>query len=208
MNILLVDHHEIIRQGLKRILNLQFPSATIEEAPDAEEAMVKIIDSKFDVVICDLTMPGRSGLDIVSQIKQIHPNLPVLIYSMHPEEQYAVRALKAGAAGYLHKASGSADLIKAIHRVLQGRKYISADVAEKLAEGLNEDHHDQPHSSLSDREFFVFKLIAEGKSLTDIAEQLSLGITTISTHRSRILSKMNMKSNAELIKYALENNLI
>ena len=208
MNILLIDDHEIIRQGLKRILSLQFPSATIEEVSDAEEAMLKIVDSKFDIVICDLTMPGRSGLDVVNQVKQVNPKLPVLIYSMHPEAEYAIRVLKAGAAGYLHKASGSVDLINAIQRVLQGRKYISPEIAEKLAGGLEENDQDQPHSSLSDREFYVFKLIAEGKSLTDIAEQLSLGITTISTHRARILNKMKMKSNAELTRYALANNLI
>src|SRR5258705_5015941 len=208
MKILLIDDHEIIREGFKNILRLQFPSATIEETSNAEDAIIKIVNSTFDVVICDLTMPGRSGLDVINQVKQTHPKLPILIYSMHPEAEYAIRALKAGAAGYLHKASGSADLVNAIHRVLQGRKYISAEIAEKLAEGLDKNNPDKPHSSLSDREFFVFKLIAEGKSLTDIAEQLSLGITTISTHRARILNKMGMTSNAELTRYALENNLI
>ena len=208
MHILLIDDHDIIREGLKHILLGEFPSATIDELSHAEDVMTKMVDSTFDVVICDMTMPGRSGLDVVKQVKQTHPKLPVLILSMHPEEQYAIRALKAGAAGYLNKASGSRDLIKAIHRVLQGRKYISPAIAEKLAEGLDLGNHDQVHTVLSDREFYIFKLIAEGKSLSEIAKQLSLGITTVSTHRARILAKMDMKSNAELTKYALQNNLI
>jgi two-component system invasion response regulator UvrY len=185
-----------------------FPTARIVESSNAEDAMIKLIDAKFDVVICDLTMPGRSGLDVVKQIKQTNPKLPVLILSMHPEEEYAVRALRAGAAGYLNKASGSGDLLKAIQRVLQGRKYISPAIAEKLAEGLDIDSGHETHAILSDREFYVFKLIAEGKSISEIAKQLSLGITTVSTHRARILQKMEMRTNAELTRYALQHKLI
>jgi two-component system, NarL family, invasion response regulator UvrY len=207
LQILLIDDHDIIRQGLKYILTSQFPSAKIEEVADAEDVMEKILNTKFDVVICDLSMPGRNGLDVVKQIRQTDSKLPVLIFSMHSEEQYAIRALKAGASGYLNKSCGTTELMKAIQKVLQGRKYISPDLAEKLAEQLEPTSHDQPHCSLSDRELYVLKLIAEGKSLSSIAEQLSLGITTISTHRARILNKMNMRNNAELVKYALQNGI-
>ena len=153
-------------------------------------------------------MPGRSGLDVVQHVKQHFPKLPVLILSIHPEEQYAIRALKSGAAGYLSKDTAADDLVKAVQRVLQGRKYISPFLAEKMVTDLHQNHAKPPHQMLSDREFHVFKLIAEGKAISEIAEQLSLSITTVSTYRSRILSKMNMKTNAELTRYALGNKLI
>ena len=208
LSILLIDDHDIIRAGLRQILIKEFPSAKIEEVSQAEDAIIKVIDTKFDVVICDLTMPGRSGLDVVKQIKKTNPKLPVLILSMHPEEEYAIRALKAGAAGYLNKANDSVEVIKAIHKVLQGRKYVSSVIAEKLAEDLEPHNINQPHNCLSDREFYIFKLIADGKSVSAIAKQLSLGITTISTHRARILNKMGLKSNADLTKYAIQYNLL
>ena len=151
-------------------------------------------------------MPGRSGLDVLHDIKQNYPNLPVLILSIHPEEQYAIRVLKAGAAGYLSKQAATDDLVKAVQRVLQGRKYISAAIAEKMADELDSNFDKPLHELLSDREFHVFKLIAEGKSVSEIAELLSLSLTTVSTYRSRVLAKMNMKTNAELIRYAIENN--
>ena len=209
MRILIADDHAVIRRGLKQILLDEYPSAIIEEAGDAEAAIKKSITSNWDVIISDLSMPGRSGLDLVQHIKQNFPKLPVLILSIHPEEQYAIRALKAGAAGYLNKEAAPEELVMAVQRVLQGRKYISASIAEKMADELDKEKTNKAlHELLSDRELDVFKLIAGGTSVTDISEKLSLSITTVSTYRTRIMSKMNMKSNADLTRYALENNLI
>jgi DNA-binding NarL/FixJ family response regulator len=210
MKFLLIDDHKIIREGLKQILLLHFPLSSFDESSTAEDVVDKIAVSEYDVVICDLSMPGISGLDVMNQIKEIRPELPVLMLSMHSEEQYALRALKAGAWGYLNKSDGAEVLIPAIRRVLQGRKYISAYMAEQLAANLNEktpaSHH--LHDGLSPREFDVFKLIVEGKSITEISQQLSLNHSTVSTHRARILNKMSMKSNADLVKYAIRNNLV
>ena len=210
MRFLLIDDHKIIREGLKQILLLHFPSSTFEESSTAEDVVSKIAVSEYDVVICDLSMPGRSGLDVMKQVKEIRPQLPLLMLSMHPEEQYALRALKAGAWGYLNKSDGAEVLIPAIQRVLQGRKYISPYMAEQLATHLNEKTptSHQLHDGLSPREFDVFKSIVEGKSISEISQQLSLSLSTVSTHRARILNKMSMKSNAELVKYALQNNLV
>lgn len=209
MRILIADDHAVIRRGLKQILLDEYPSADIEEAADAEAAIRKSITGDWDVIISDLSMPGRSGLDLVQHIKQNFPKLPVLILSIHPEEQYAIRALKAGAAGYLNKEAAPEELVMAVQRVLQGRKYISASIAEKMADELDREKSNKAsHELLSDRELDVFKLIAGGTSVTDISEKLSLSITTVSTYRARIMNKMNMKSNADLTRYALENNLI
>jgi len=209
MRFLLIDDHKIIREGLKQILLIHFPSALFGEGSSAEDVMDKLTTSKYDVMICDLSMPGRSGLDVLKQVREMHPELPVLILSMHPEEHYALRALKAGAWGYLNKADGAEVLIPAIQRVLQGRKYVSAQLAEQMADNLTSRNSGagQLHDSLSSREFDVFKLLVEGKAISDISQQLSLSASTVSTHRARILNKMNMKSNAELVKYAMENKL-
>jgi two-component system invasion response regulator UvrY len=210
MRFLLIDDHKIIREGLKQILLMHFPSSSFDEGSDAEHVIEKITTTKYDIVICDLSMPGRSGLDVVKQVKQIRPDLPVLILSMHPEEHYALRALKAGAWGYLNKSDGAEVLIPAIQRVMQGRKYISPQMAEQLADSINEKRPrtGELHEGLSAREFDVFKLLVEGKSISDISQQLSLSPSTVSTHRARILNKMNMTSNAELVKYALQRNII
>ena len=208
LRILIADDHAIIRKGLKQILLEEYPSAFIDEVGDAEGVIKKAISSEWDIIICDLSMPGRSGLDVVHDIKQNFPKLPVLILSLHPEEQYAIRVLKAGAAGYLSKEVATEELVKAVQRVLQGRKYISASIAEKLADELDQNANKPPHEILSDREFYVFKLIAEGKGVSEIAELLSLSVTTVSIYRSRILIKMNAKANAELTRYAIENKLI
>jgi two-component system invasion response regulator UvrY len=208
LRILIADDHAIIRKGLRQILLEEYPSAIITEAKDAEDAIKSTLNVQYDVVICDLSMPGRSGLDVVEHVKQNYPKLPVLILSIHPEEQYAVRALKAGAAGYLSKDTATEELVKAVQKVLQGRKYISASLAEKLAFDLDMDTSKPCHELLSNREIHVFRLIADGKSITDIAEQLSLSITTVSTYRARIMLKMNMNTNAELIKYGIEHKLI
>src|SRR5436190_11536098 len=210
MKFLLIDDHKIIREGLKQILLMHFPSATFDEGASAEEVMKNISDSDYDLVLCDLSMPGRSGLDVLKQVKETKPNLRVLILSMHPDEHYAVRAIKAGAWGYVNKSDGAEVLIPAVQRILQGRKFIPTDLAERLADNLSTDDktEDRLHENLSSREFDIFKLLVEGKSISDISQQLSLGMSTVSTHRARILTKMNMRSNAELVKYAIQNNLI
>lgn len=208
MRILIADDHSVVRKGLKQILIEEFPSAEIEDVPDAEEMIKKVMNANWDVVISDMSMPGRSGLDALQQIKQIYPDLPVLILSIHPEEHYALRVLKAGASGYLSKGSASEELVKAVQTVLLGKKYISAAVAEKLATSFSADSSKPAHELLSDREFDVMKLLAAGKSVSDIAEILSLSVTTISTYRARIMTKMNMKTNSDLTKYAIESNLI
>ena len=208
LRILIADDHAIIRKGLRQILLEEYPSAIIEEVGDAESAINKTITDSWDVIICDLSMPGRSGLDVVQHVKQNFPKLPVLILSIHPEEQYAIRALKAGAAGYLSKDAATEELVKAVQKILQGRKYISTSLAEIMASELDQDGSKQAHELLSDREFHVFKLIAGGKGVTEIAENLSLSITTVSTYRARILEKMDIKTNADMTRYALENKLI
>ena len=208
LRILIADDHSVVRKGLKQILLEEFPTAHIEDVPDAEEMIKKVMNATWDVVVSDMSMPGRSGLDALQQIKQIYPDLPVLILSIHPEEHYALRVLKAGASGYLSKGSASDELVKAVQTVLLGKKYISASVAEKLASSFSTDSSKQAHELLSDREFDVMKLLAAGKSVSDIAEILSLSVTTISTYRARIMTKMNLKTNSDLTKYAIESNLI
>ena len=208
LRILIADDHAIIRKGLRQILLEEYPSAIIEEVGDAESAINKTVTNNWDVIICDLSMPGRSGLDVVQHVKQNFPKLPVLILSIHPEEQYAIRALKAGAAGYLSKDAATEELVKAVQKILQGRKYISTSLAEIMASELDQDGVKLPHELLSDRELHVFKLIAGGKGVTEIAENLSLSITTVSTYRARILEKMDIKTNADMTRYALENKLI
>lgn len=208
IRMLIADDHAIVRKGLKQLILEEYPSAQLAEVSDAESLMSKITEENWDIVICDLSMPGRSGLDALRQIKQAYPSMPVLIMSMHPEDQYALRVLKAGASGYLGKDNIHDDIIKAIRTVLLGKKFITASVAEKLAQAFEEDQEEFSHERLSDREFDVFKLLAAGKAVSDIAEQLSLSVTTVSTYRARILDKMHMKSNADLTRYALNNNLI
>jgi two-component system invasion response regulator UvrY len=208
MRIIIADDHAIVRKGIHQVLQDEFPSAEIVEVSDSENLIKKLIREKFDLVISDLSMPGRSGLDALEQIKKDFPDLPVLILSIHPEEQFAIRILTAGAAGYLNKDAESTELIAAVRRILQGRKYITPSVAEKMAQRLHQDTGGLPHESLSNREFDVFKLLAAGKSVGEIAEMMSLGSTTVSTYRARILNKMGMHNNAELTRYALDNHLI
>ncbi len=208
ISILIADDHSIVRTGLRQILLEGFPDAEIDEVPDAETMVQNIIKKEYDVVISDLSMPGRSGLEALSQIKLIKPKLPVLILSIHPEDQYALRVLKAGAAGYLSKDLAPDELVIAVKKVLAGKKYITDSIAEKLASVLDKDSQRQGHELLSDREFSVLKLLASGKSVSDIAESMYLSVTTVSTYRSRIMVKMDMKSNADLTMYCLQNQLI
>jgi DNA-binding NarL/FixJ family response regulator len=207
LRILIADDHAIVRKGLKQILLEEYPSAEIGETGDAESLIAKTSNEKWDVVICDLNMPGRSGLDALHQIKLLSPNLPVLIMSIYSEDQYALRTIRSGAAGYLNKEHIHDELINAIQTVLQGKKFITSAVAELLVDSFTSSAA-QPHNLLSDREFDVFKLLASGKSVSEIAEQLSLSATTVSTYRSRMMEKMKMRSNAELTRYAIEKNLI
>ncbi|MFT3979615.1 MAG: response regulator transcription factor [Ferruginibacter sp.] len=208
IRVLIADDHSVVRRGLKQILLEGFPTAYIEEVPDAEDLVKKVLTAEWDVVISDLSMPGRSGLEALQQIKQVQPKLPVLILSIHPEEQYAIRVLKSGASGYLSKDSAPDELVNAVQRVLLGKKYITDTIAEKLAAVLDQDSDRPPHENLSDREFSVLKMLAAGKSVSDIAESLFLSVTTVSTYRSRIMAKMNMKSNADLTLYAVEHKLL
>jgi DNA-binding NarL/FixJ family response regulator len=209
MHILIADDHAIVRKGIRQLLLEEYPSAIIEETGDGDSLVAKTSAGKWDVVICDLDLPGRSGLDAMLQIKEIAPKLPVLIMSIYPEEQYARRLLKAGAAGYVSKDAATEELAKAVRMVLQGRKYISPVVAELIAEDMGQGSAARaPHEALSNREFEIFKMIAFGRSVSEIAEKLSLSTTTVSTHRARILAKMCMRTNSELIRYALDNKLI
>ena len=209
LKILVADDHAIVRKGLKQLLLEEYPSAIIGEVADTEELLKQVIKNGWNVVICDMNMPGRSGLDALAHIKQVAPDLPVLIMSMYPEDQYALRVLKAGASGYLQKESIHDDIIKAVQTVQLGKKFITPSIAEKLADAYHNNNTDkQPHEQLSDREFDVFKLLSSGKSVSEIAGQLSLSTTTVSTYLSRILEKMGIRSNAELTRYALEKKLI
>ncbi|GEO11180.1 response regulator [Segetibacter aerophilus] len=206
--ILIADDHAIVRRGLKEIILEAFPSAEITEVADAEDLINKVVKEVWDIVLSDLSMPGRSGLEALQQIKIHAPKLPVLILSVYPEDQYAIRVLKAGASGYLNKDMAPEELVNAIHKVLSGRKYITPSIAEKLATNIDLNTQGPAHARLSDREFEVLKLLAAGKSISDIASSLFLSSTTVSTYRARILAKMNLKTNADLTQYSLENNLI
>jgi len=208
LRILIADDHTVVRKGLRLILLEEFPNAVIEEVEDAGQLIKKVMADNWDIVVSDVSMPGRSGLDSLQQIKLSHPDLPVLILSIHPEEQYALRALKAGASGYLSKDTASDELVKAVQKILLKKKYISQAIAEKLANNLSRDSILLPHETLSNREFDVMKLLANGKSVSEIAEILSLSITTVSTYRGRVMTKLNLRSNSDLTKYSIENNLI
>ncbi len=208
MKILIADDHTIVRRGLKQILLDEFPFAEIGEAGNAEELFKKAINGRWEIVITDLCMPGRSGLDALRQLKEAIPKLPILILSMYPEDQYAIRVLKAGASGYLNKEAAQDELVKAVRKVMSGKKYISAEVAEQMAGSLGHDNIKAQHELLSDREFDVFRMLAIGKSVSEIGKNLSLSSTTISTYRARILEKMKMQSNADLTRYAFEQKLI
>jgi DNA-binding NarL/FixJ family response regulator len=208
LRILIADDHSVVRQGLERILRREYPSAVIGEVPNAEELVKKVVQSEWDLVISDLSMPGRTGLEVLGQLKDLCPALPVLILSVHPEEHYAIRALRAGASGYLSKDMAPEELIAATHRVLMGHKYITPAIAEKLTEEMTGDYLKSPHEILSDREFEVLKLLAAGKSLIEIGHIFSISPATVSTYRARILTKMKLKTNADLTRYAIANKLI
>jgi DNA-binding NarL/FixJ family response regulator len=204
---LIADDHSLIRKGLTSLLLEEFPGAEVGEVTDAAALVGKAAEQRWDLIISDISMPGRSVLETLRQLKKLLPATPVLILSVHPEDQYVVRALKAGASGYLNKETGPDELVKAIKQLLQGKKYISAEGAEKLAASIGDDPLQLPHEKLSEREFDVLKRIASGKTVSEIAGELSLSVNTISTYRSRILEKMHMQNNAELTLYVIENKL-
>ena len=196
------------RQGLKLILADHFKNVSFGEARNANEALARVTNQKWDVVVLDITMPGRSGWEVLRDIKKLRPKLPVLVLSMHPEDQFAVRMLKGGAAGYLTKESAGDELTGAINKVIAGGRYVSPSLAERMASYLDIDVQKAPHERLSDREFLILRMIASGKQVGQIARELSLSVQTISTYRARILEKMRMKNNAEITRYAIERNLV
>ncbi len=208
LKILIADDHSIVREGLKQVLADTSDMVVSDEAASTEEALKKALEGDFDVVVLDISMPGRGGLDALKQIKSQKPKLPVLILSMYSEEQYVLRVLKAGAAGYLTKESAPDELIGAIRKVSKGMKYVSAHLAEEIAFALDSDFERPIQETLSDREFQVLCMIASGKTAREIAGELALSVKTVSTYRSRILEKMRMKSNAELTHYAIKNKLV
>jgi two-component system invasion response regulator UvrY len=208
MKILIADDHAIVRKGLVQILADSPEAIVVDEASDGKEALAKVDGGDFDLVLLDISMPGRGGLDVLKELKNRNPRLPVLILSMHPEEHYAVRALRSGASGYLTKGSASDELVNAIRKVLSGGKYVSSSLAEKLAEVLDDNTENPIHETLSNREYQVLCMIGSGNTATEIAAEMSLSVKTISTFRARLLHKMRMKNNAELTHYAISNKLV
>jgi two-component system invasion response regulator UvrY len=208
IRVALVDDHEMFREGLKQVLSTTSDLVVVEEASDSQEAVDKVQRGNPDVVVLDIAMPGRDGIEVLKQLKQLNPSLHFLILSMYPEDQYAFRAIKAGASGYLTKNKASRELIEAIRRIASGRKYISADVAEQLANDIEKEAIESPHKKLSDREYEVMCLIASGKTVKQIAAELSLSVSSISTLRARILKKFGMKTNAEITHYAIKRDLV
>ncbi len=207
MKILIADDHSVFREGLKRILAEAADISEIGEAANAQQLLERIQKERWDIVLLDISMPGKSGLEVLKEIKQINPRLAVLILSMYPEKQFAVRVIKAGAAGYLTKGAAANEVLKAIRKVYRDGKYISDSVAEHLAMAIGQKTDRPLHELLSDREYEVLRMIGAGKTVGEIAEELSLSVKTISTYRTHILEKMNLKNNAELMQYVISNGL-
>ena len=208
LKVLITDDHAMIRVGLKQVLLKTFPNAVVGEAKNAQETLDQVRAKNWDLAILDITMPGRSGLDILQDIRLARPRLPVLIMSMHGEDQFALRVLKSGAAGFISKHSAPEELVKAVQKILGGGRYVSPSVAEKMIFDLGKDTEKQPHELLSDRELQVMCMFARGKTNKELATELSLSVKTISTYRARILEKMDMKSNAEITRYAIKTGLV
>lgn len=208
IKIFLADDHILIREGLKRLINIEPDIRVIGESADPVEILKATKEGDYDILILDTTLPQKSGLEILKEVKAMDPSAKVLILSMHPEERFAIRSLKAGAYGYLTKESAGDDIILAIKKIASGRRYLSESLAEKLAGGLELAKNKLPHEILSDREFEILRYIAQGKALTEIGEELNISVSTVGTYRSRILDKLKLSNNAELILYVLENHLI
>jgi two-component system invasion response regulator UvrY len=208
IRVLIVDDHPVVRKGLLQILAEEPDIAEAVEAETASEMLRLVGEEQWDIVVLDITLPDRSGLEALKDVKAMRPALPVLILSMHPEDQYALRVLKAGAAGYMNKDSASEELVNAVKKVVGGGRYVSPSMAEKLAVVIGKDYEKPAHEGLSDREYQVMCMLASGKRLKEVAEELCLSVKTVSTYRARILDKMGMESNAELTYYAVKNGLI
>jgi two-component system invasion response regulator UvrY len=208
MRFLIADDHALVRKGLAGVLREEFPSAEVTEVNDAESLFKMALKDRWDLIISDLSMPGKSGLEILYDIKQHFPAIPVLILSIHAEELYGTRVLRAGASGYLNKDAPPAELVKAIRWILQGRKYITPTIAEKLADDVSFNKEKTSHELLSNRELDVLKMLASGESLVRIGEKLAISPSTVSSFRTRILKKMQLQSNAELTRYCVEHGLI
>jgi two-component system, NarL family, invasion response regulator UvrY len=207
IKVILADDHTIVRHGLAQILNADPGISVVAEAANGNEVLDLVRTESADVVVVDITMPGKSGLDTLKELKKLEPRLPVIVLSMHPSDQYAVRVLRAGAAGYLTKESAPGELVKAIKKAHRGDKYISEKVAELLAVYVQHSHDDDPHSKLSDREYEVFVSIGAGKSVSQISAEMFLSVKTVSTYRSRIIEKTGLQSNAEMTRYCIERKL-
>ncbi len=208
INILIADDHPIVRAGFKQVIADTEDMTVADEAGNGQEVMNLIRKKDYDIILLDISMPGRNGLEIIKDLKAEKPRIPIMILSIYPEEQYAIRALRAGASGYMTKASAPHELIAAIRKICQGGKYISSAMAEKLTDYLGTDVTKSPHELLSDREHQVMLMIASGKTVSQIAEELCLSVKTISTYRAHILEKMKLKNNAEITLYAVQNTLI
>jgi len=208
IRVVLADDHTIVREGLKQLLSAAGDMEVVGEASDGHEVIERVRSLEFDVLLLDMSMPGRSGIELIRQVRAEKPKLRMLILSMHEENQYAVRAIRAGASGYLTKESAARQLVEAIRKVAGGGAFISAEVAQQLALGAMPDAKGPPHTTLSDREFQIFRMIADGLGVSDIAERLNLSVKTVSTHKSNILHKMGMSTQAELIRYAITHRLV
>lgn len=208
MRILIGDDHDLVREGIKRLLSDAAEMVHIGDARDADAVLAELQRAGWDLLILDINLPGRSGLDVLKEVKQRYPSLPVLILSMYPEELFALRVMKAGASGYMSKAVAATELLRAIETIARGEKYVSPALAEQLTDAMQGESVQAPHELLSTREFEVFKLIASGKTVGEIATLLHRSVKTISTHRTHILEKMRLHNNAEIMQYALEHRLI
>lgn len=208
VRIIVADDHAIYREGLKQVIESTIDMTVVDEAVNGQELLNKVQNNDYDMVILDITMPGRNGLDVLVELKNIRPKLPVLVLSMHPEEQFALRAYKSGASGYLTKSSPSAELLDALYKISQGKKYVSSDLAESLVTGLSDVSQQELQHSLSNREYQVMSLIGSGKTVGKIADELALSVKTVSTYRAHILRKLNMSNNAEITRFVIENNLL
>lgn len=209
IRILLADDHPSVRRGVKQILVDEYPEALIGEACTAPEVLDEAGKQPWNLIVLDLTMPGRSGLDVLHELRTAHPGIPILVLSMHPEDQFAVRVFRAGASGYLSKECVAEEMVAAVKRILAGGKYVRPSIADLLATQLHDgDGNQPPHSRLSDREFQVMNLIAQGNTVTTIAENLCLSVKSVSTYRTRILEKLHLHSTADLVRYALNHRLV
>jgi DNA-binding NarL/FixJ family response regulator len=208
MRVLICDDHPIVRKGLKDILQQEGPAVTVGEAASVQDALDLGRKQQWDAVVLDITMPGRSGLELLKQLREERPNLPVLVLSVHPAEQYALRVLRAGASGYLTKESAPDELLTAVRRIVRGGRYISPSVGETLAADLGRPADELPHQSLSDREFEILRLVASGKRPSEIADELHLSVKTVSTYRARVLQKLNLRTTAQLMRYAIKHGLV